>query len=124
ERKMPVRLACDIEPVRIRKLIRVAIRSPDTQREIRARLEHDIAHAAALDDKPISQLIRALETQAFFDRSCDQLLLRTQSLQRVGMREEQVQAVADEIGRRLMTCIEQEHAVLRELCLRQLVVAE
>ena len=40
------------------------------------------------------------------------------------MRQEQVQAVADEIGGRLMTCVEQEHAVLRELRLRQLVVAE
>ena len=68
EGKMAVRLACDIEPIRIRKLLRVAIRSPDTQCEIRAWLEHDIAHAAAPGYEPIPELIRALETQAFLDR--------------------------------------------------------
>jgi hypothetical protein len=122
--EMPVRLSCYVEPVRIDKLLRIAVRRTDAQREIGARFEHDIAHDGALDDEPVAQLIRALETQTFFDRRCDQLRLRSQLLQRLGPREEQMQTVADEVGRRLMTRIQQEHAVLRELRLRELVVAE
>jgi hypothetical protein len=90
EGEMPVRFACNVEPVGIGKFVRIAIRRTDAQREIRAWFEHDIAHYGAFDDQPITELIRALETQAFLDRRSDQLGLRAQALQRIGMCEQVV----------------------------------
>jgi hypothetical protein len=119
-----VGVARKIESIRSMELIGIAIRSSNAKCQIRAGFEHHVAADDALHDQPVTQLVGALETQEFLYRAADQVRRVTQLRQRARVIEQGVEAVADEIGRRLVAGIQQEDAVVQQLGLGHLLFAQ
>src|SRR5690348_5647315 len=100
EGKMPIWPAGNIEALRIGKLLRIAVRRADAQREIGVRLERYPADDHPLADESVSQLVGTLETQTLLDGCCNELRIVSQTLARFRVIQQQVQTTADEIGGR------------------------
>ena len=64
---------------------------------------------------PIAELIRALEPQHFFDRGLDELRLGEQRVFLIRIVVQRHQPVADQVGRRLVSGVEQKDAVVHQL---------
>ena len=82
---------------------------------IAAGWHRDAAEPRVLDGAPVAELVRALHAQELLDRGLDGLRMLAQIAHRVGMADEQVDAIADQIGRRLVPGIEQKDAIVQEL---------
>src|SRR5262249_18599061 len=115
EREMPVRLAADVEPVRIRKLRRIAVRGADSDMDVTAGPNVDAAEARVARGTAVAELVRALHAQKFLDRGVDRVGMLAQIAHRIGMTDQEIDAVADEIGRGLVAGIEQKDAIVQEL---------
>src|ERR1700738_4357711 len=124
ECKVTVRTARKIESIRSMKLIRIPICSSNAECQIRTGLEHDVAADDALHDEPVAQLVGTLVAQEFLDRTADQVGRAPQLQQSLTIIEQSVEAVSDEIGRRLVTCVQKEDAVVEQLRLGHLAFAQ
>src|SRR4030081_164512 len=103
---MAVGAARKIQSTRSMKLIRIPVCSADAKGQVCSRLEYYIAARDALEDEPVTQPVGTLEPQELLDCAADQLWRVAQLHQRARIVEQGVQAVADEIGRRLVACIQ------------------
>ena len=75
-------------------------------------------HAAELGGRgrdPVAELVRALDAQELLDRGADEVGLLDQPRLLIGPVEQALQAVADQVGRRLVAGVEQEDAVVQQL---------
>ena len=87
----------------------------DAERHLRARRERDAADLGRARRDPVAELVRALEAQELLDRAPDELRLGEQPRLLVGPVEQHAEAVADQVGRRLVAGVEQEDAVVQQL---------
>ena len=71
----------------------------------------------------VSQLVGAFHAQKFLDRRVDQLGMLRKVVPGLGMPQQKIDAVADEVGRGLVAGIEQKDAIVNELEFRQPVGA-
>ena len=97
------------------KLAGIAIGGADADMHIGAGWYRDAAEPRILDGAPVAELVRAFHAQEFLDRGLDRLRMLAQIAHRVGMADEKIDRIADEIGRRLVPGIEEKDAVVQEL---------
>ena len=114
EGKMPIRLTADVEPVGIGELRGIAIGGADADMDISAGFhcypaENGIALGAA-----IAKLVRTLRAQELLDGRIDEFRVRAQIGERLGMADQEIDAVADEICCGLVAGIQEENAVVDE----------
>src|SRR5437016_350862 len=119
EGEMAIRPASNIEPIRVGKLFRIAVSCADAQRQVRIRLKRHTADGNSLTDESVAELVGTLQAQTLLDRGSDQLRLGSETVERLGVVQQQIQAVANEVRGRLMPGIQEKHAVLQQLGLRQ-----
>src|ERR1700722_83540 len=124
KRKMTIGLAGDVEKIRLRKLLRITIGCADAQSEIGPCLQRDAADGDPFADQPVSELVGALQPQALLDRRSRERGILAQALRRSRRAQQQVQPVGDDVGGCVVTRIQQEHAVLQQLVLRQFLLAQ
>ena len=78
---------------------------------------------AGVDRRPaVAELVRAFHPQEFLDGGVDRLGMFGEVAQRIRMAQQQIDAVADQVGRGLVAGVEQEDAIVQKLRLRQPVV--
>ena len=70
----------------------------------------------------VAELVRAFHPQEFLDGGVDRFGMFGQIAHRVRMAQQQIDAVADQVGRGLVAGVEQEDAIVQKLRLRQPVV--
>src|SRR3569833_2333815 len=115
EGEVAVGFSPDGKDIWLGKFSRIAIGCTDAQGKVGSRLQGDTANSSLLHNEPIAQLIGAFNTQAFFNCGHYQIRLGTQLIDGIGVREQQSQGAADQIGGRLVPGIEEENAVVQEL---------
>ena len=80
----------------------------------------DVADARVLACAAVSELVRAFHAQEFFDRGFDQLRMVAQARRIAsGISNQQIDAVADQVGGGLMTGVEHEDAIVQQFNLGQ-----
>ena len=114
EGEVPVRLPPYVEPIRIGELRGITIGGTDADMHIGAGLhwraaEHGIARGA-----PVAELVGAFHAQEFFDCAVDQFGMRAQVRERIGMADQKINPVADEIGRGLVARVQKKDAIVDE----------
>jgi hypothetical protein len=115
ERKMWVRGAAYVEPIRLGKTFRIAIRRPNAQVQVRAGLQQSVSEFHRLDDEPVTELVWTFITQNLLDGGVDQGCVSPQPVQLILVSKEQVQGVADEIRRRFVPGVQKKHAIVQQL---------
>ena len=101
-----------------RRTVPVAVGGADAQRDRRACRQRDAAELERLGRHAVAELVRALEAQELLDRaSRSARALRSAAPSRPVL-EQRHQAVADQVGRRLVAGVEQEDAVVQQLASR------
>src|SRR5207244_8130510 len=98
ERVVAVRGAADVESVRIRKLIRIAVRGAEQQADwlafaddLAADLDVFVGHASR-------HLDGGFETEELFDGGFDQRRIIAQTLELIRVAQDRIQSVAREVG--------------------------
>src|SRR6202050_2546655 len=119
---MPVRLAANIETIGIGKLLRVAIGGPDADVHVASGPDGNAAERRILDRPTIAKLVRAYHPQKFLDRRLNRARVSAQVGHRVGMANEKIDGVADEIGGRLVTGVEKKNAIMDQFELGEVFV--
>src|SRR5204863_2404157 len=97
EGEVVVRMAADIEPVRIRKCLRIAIGGSDRGEDGIPRPDRLAANLEVSDRGPRDHLGRAVESKELLDGLLGERRLGTQPIELVAIAEERQRAVADEI---------------------------
>src|SRR5438105_7689093 len=118
ERQMPVRFARDIQSVGLGELRRIAVGGADTDGDARIRRKPEAADLDIRGGDAVAELDRAFIAEELLDRRLHRFRVPVpgdQSLLLVGPFAERMQRAADEIGRRLVTGVEQEDALMQEL---------
>ena len=105
----------DIEAIRIGKLRRVAIGGADADVHVGSGGHGDAAERGIFGRSAVAELVRAFHAQKFFDRRFDCLRMAAQVAHDVGMADEKIDPIADQIGRRLVPGVEQKNAIVDEL---------
>src|SRR5438046_9528987 len=116
---MAIWLASNIEPIRVGELFRIAVSCADAQRQVRIRLKRYTADGHSLTDESVAELVGTLQAQTLLDGGSDQLRIASETVERLGVVQQQIQAVANEIRGRLMPGIQEKDAVLQQLGGRQ-----
>src|SRR6185312_2187911 len=119
EGEMTVRLAPQVEPFRVDELRGIAVGGANADMDIGARGHVDAAERGVLGGTAVAELIRALHAQKLLDRRVDERGIVAQFVHRLRMPKQQVDAVADEVRRRLVAGVEQEDAIVQQLDLAQ-----
>ena len=96
----------------------IAVGRADAEMHIGAGRHGDVADAGVGDGAAVAELVRAFHAQEFLDRGVDRLRMGGELAHRVGMAEQQIDAVADQVGGGLVAGVEQEDAVVQQLQLR------
>ena len=114
--EVTVRVSADIESLGRIELRRITVRRAYAQRQAGLRWHHHAANADCRRRDAITQLIRALEPQHFFNGCLDEFrrCQQTRSLCRILAQTDQ--AIADQVGRGLVTGVEQEDTFVKPLC--------
>ena len=118
ERNVTVRLARQIESVRIGKLCRIAVGCTDTHRDSRLRRQRDAANLDVPRRDSVTELIRAFEAQKFLDGDAHRLGTVARLYQETFLARpfgERIERVADQVRRRLVTGIQQKDALVQQL---------
>src|SRR5665213_3717030 len=122
--QMPIRVAQDVETFRVFECCRIAVGGADAQRDERALAKRFAANLDVPRRHPVAKLVRAFITQHLFDCGAQQFRLCRQFRALVGKAREQLDGIADQIGRRFVAGVEQKDAVLREFdCAERLALA-
>jgi hypothetical protein len=121
EGEMAIRLAPDIETIRIVELGRIAIGRADADMHVGPRGHSDAAKRRMLRGSPIAELVRAFHPQKLFDGGWDGIGMAAQVAHDVGVPDQKVDRIADEIRRRFMPGVEQKDAIVEQLRLRKLL---
>src|SRR5437660_11147198 len=111
--------ASNIEPIRVGELFRIAVSCADAQRQVRIRLKRYTADGHSLTDESVAELVGTLQAQTLLDGGSDQLRLASETVDRLGVVQQQIQAVANEIRGRLMPGVQEKDAVLQQLGVSQ-----
>ena len=119
KRQVAIGSSPDVKAIRLRKLFRVAISGANTHRYLRACRHVNPAAAQIFGDLPVAELVRALVAQDFLYGGLDQTGFRSQARELLGMCQQAVHAVTDQVRRRLMTSVKQKYAILQQLFLGQ-----
>ncbi len=119
EGEVAVRCPRHIEPLRLGELIGIAVGGADAQRDRRCRRDRDAANRDACGRHAVAELVRALEAQELLHRRAYQRRIGDQPRLLARPCRQQMQAVADQVGRRLVAGIEDEDAVVQEFGLAQ-----
>ena len=122
EGQVRVGLAGDVQPVGLVEHGRVAVGRADGQRDEQAGRQRAVGQRDGRRAEAVVQLQRALEAQQFLHRAAQQFGLLLQALQLVGVAQQRVQAVADQVGGGLVAGVEQEDAVVQQLVLAELTL--
>ena len=101
------------------ELRRVAVGAADGQRDEAARRQLHAADAQRRGAEAVVQLQRALVAQQFLHRQAQQRRVVQQPLPLVALRQQGVDAVADQVGGGLVASVEQEDAVVQQFDLAQ-----
>src|SRR5277367_1039541 len=117
---MPVRLARNVQAVRIRELRGVTVGRADAKSQRSPGRYFHAAHLRSDGGAAVPQLIRTFEAQELLDGALDQIRIARQRAALVRPLHQKLQAVADEIGRGLVTRIQYENTVVQQLAFRQL----
>src|SRR3954447_8029309 len=120
EGEMPRRVSPHIEAIGIGEDVRIAIGGADTDGDERACWHRDAAERRFFGRDPVAELVRAFEAQRFFDRALHQLGLFDQAPSLLREANENLQRIADEVGRGLVARVEDEDAILRQFGLGEL----
>ena len=97
------------------KLRRVAIGGADADVHVGSGGHGDAAEHGIFGRSAVAELVRAFHAQKFFDRRFDGLRMTAQVAHDVGMADEKVDPIADQVGGRLVPGVEQKNAVVDEL---------
>ena len=119
EREMAVRRSPNVEALRIRKLFRIAVRRPNAQMRVTAGRNCHAAQLGVLRCSTIPKLVGAFHPQALLDRRLDESWIVRELGFDIRISQQEVDAVADQVGRRFMACIEKKYAVVDQLRFRQ-----
>ena len=123
ERQMAVGGSANIKPIGIRELRRIAVGGPDTEMNVAAGRDRNAAQCGVPGGATVSQLVGAFHAQKLLDRRVDQLGMLRKVMPGLGMPQQKINAVANEVGRGLVAGIEQKDAIVNELEFRQPVGA-
>src|SRR2546430_17044232 len=69
----------------------------------------------SLTDESVAELVGTLQAQTLLDGASDQLRIASETVERLWVPQQQIQAVANEIRGRLMPGIQEKDAVLQQL---------
>ena len=122
EGEVAVRLAPYVEPVGIGKLRWVAVGGADRDMHIGAGLHRHTTEHGVLGRAAIPELIRAFHAQEFFDRGVDEFGMRAQVRECIGVADQQIDAIADEIRRGLVSGVQKKNAIVDEFELAEPLV--
>ena len=112
--EMPVGLSANVETVGVRELRRIAVGGANADMDVGAFRHRDAAQHRVLRCPAVSELVRAFDTQEFFDRGFDELRILAQLRYRIGISDQKIEAVANEVGGGLMSRIENENAIMQQ----------
>jgi hypothetical protein len=115
EGDVAVRRARDVEPVGIGERVGIAVGGADADGHLRPRRERDAGDLARSRRDPVAELVRALEAEELLDGRSHPIGILAQACPLVGPVEQAGEAVADQVGRRLVAGVEQEDAVVQQL---------
>jgi hypothetical protein len=115
ERQVSVRRAVDIEPIWIGKLRGVAVGRADTQVNITLGWNGDAVQHRVDRGATIAKLVRAFHAHEFLDRRVDELGVFRKLLLRIGVAQQEIDAIADEVSCGLVPRVEEEYAVVDQL---------
>ena len=113
--EVAIGLAADIETIRVGELCGIAIGGADADVNIAPRRDRYPAQMDIPRRTPIAELVRAFHPQEFFDRGVDALRIAAQIAHRIGIADQKIDAVADEIRGGLVARVEQKDAVVQQL---------
>ena len=119
EGEVPVRGARNIEAVGIGKLRGIAIGGTDAKVDRCSGFQGNAADLAICGRHAIAELHRCIKAQHLVDRGAKKVGIVEQALPLLGVVEEEAEAIADEVGRRLVAGVEDEDAVLQQFNLGQ-----
>ena len=94
---------------------RIAIGGADADMHIGPGGDIDAAKHRVLDGSPVAELVRAFHPQELFHGGRDGLGMMAQVAHGVGMPDQKIDGIADEVRRRLVPGIEQKDAVVDQL---------
>ena len=119
EGEMPVGGSCQVEPVRMLELFRIPVGRADTQVQLSAGRQPGFAQLRVGRGAPIAQLIRAFEAQDLLDGGPGEIRVREQRAALIRPVDQQLHAVADEVGRGLVARVQDENAIVQEFGLAE-----
>ena len=108
ERQMPVGSAADIEAIRIGELCRIPVGAADTEMNVAAGRDRNATQRGVLGGAAVSQLVGTFHAQKLFDRRVDQIGMSRKVMSGLGVSQQKINAVANEIGCGLVAGIEQK----------------
>ena len=118
--QMPIGFAPDTEFRRFLKDFRVAVGRSDAKMQVGPRGNLHPADRDGGRGLAVAELVGRTEAQHLFDTGADQRGFRQQSRLLIRVVMEQREGTADQVGGRLMACVENKNAVLNQLDLGQL----
>ena len=122
EREVPVGMPANVETVRVGKLRGIAVGGADADMDVGAARHRDAAEHGVRGGAAVAELVRALHAQELLHRGLDQFGICAQVAHGVGIADQEIDAIADEIGRGLVPGVENEDAIVQELELAQVIL--
>src|SRR5215813_6514949 len=110
ERQMPVVLAVNVEAIGIRDMPRVAVRRRDHEKNGRACRDPNALEVDVLSSAACICLDRTFVAQHLLECCTDGKIAPSHVCKRLGMPQERVDAIADEVPRSLVSRSQEEHA--------------
>ncbi len=114
-------MPANVETVRIGKLRGIAVGGADADMDEGAARHGDAAEHRVRRRATVAELVRAFHAQELLHRGLDQFGIGAQIAHGVGIADQEIDAIADEIGRGLVSGVENEDAVVQELELGQVL---
>src|SRR6266404_2139698 len=112
-------LARDVEAIGLAVDIRITVGRYDHANDRPTLLNHAVAQRYIFERRTRRELNQRIVAQEFFDGVTHQRAVASETRQLVGMTEQRKQAVADEIGRRVVSGREQQNNIGGQFLLRQ-----
>ena len=120
--EMSVRVPLELERLRLIEGERIAIGGTNAEMQIGPGGKSRAGEVDVFRSQAIAELVRAFKSQKLIDRRSDQRRLGEETGAGLSVLVQQPERIADQIGRRLVSGIEDENAVLEKLDLGECAI--